>query len=1034
MLSSPVGEARHEFTLPFSKDELAALHAWRADAAWPLPHLSPQAAGSRLYQALFAGPVGEAFRRSQDAARRAAQPLRIRLRLDEAPELAILPWELLCDSAGKFLALSEHTPLVRYLSLPDPPFPLAVTPPLRMLVVTASPAEVPALDVEAEWATVNTALAPLIKRGQVQVERLPHASWEEIQQRLRGEDVHILHFVGHGASDGQGEAGLVLVGEEGQPHWIDAAQFGALISDHRALRLVLLNACQGATGTSGSVLAGVAQTLVRQGIPAVVAMQRPITDAQGVAFARQFYKAIAEGRPVDVAMAAGRMAIRKNDNVAWATPVLFMRAEDGHLFRQSNTPASDESRPDADAGEADDDLLQDVPTSQVVDEVAVHEAAVDVDPSHQNNAMYRRISLVIIAALSGLLSNAIASLITLNQTWTIVAVVIAVLLLLGLEIWLTVAEHKAIPLTLPGKWLETKILVRVGALLILAIAAVVLIPRFLPPPRVCAADQPCIVLAAFSPTSERAEAITTDLTNQLQRVIQSTGAQNVVVATTESVTTEAEAKALAERENALLIVWGVVRADEDRTVINFQMADLLGIAESTSIRPYRVEPMQYNPVDGRIECQQCMSLSGEGTRQANIVAYTAVGLTQYVGGQAAAAQQSFAAALSCAGDPLGDAHLSTAQSPCAPGERIKSSPALIYYYLGKSLAMQGSYARGIEVMQMAAQANPQDAAAWIGIGSAYRNWSQLPDAEEAVHALQQAQSVLESLPITTTTTETRYLPHFNTGFVYEVGGDYAAADAAYQRALDRAQAQAGVNVYNILIARGRAQRLAGDFEAAAQTLEQAADLEPDAPWAYLELAFVQWADQKNQSDAERWIDRAAARNPEQPYVYIVRGQLCTAWGDLSCAVAAYEQALSLRVGDGWIYNQLADLYRRKAGNDVNSEDWAQARRYAEFAVEARPDDPWAHGQLGYIYARTSEFDEDAKQYREKAIEQYEESVAHAYSPVSAASSYCSLGFAHQENQNPEQAIVNYRLCADHAQNEQDRIWAEERISNLSTAP
>ncbi|MBI1299671.1 tetratricopeptide repeat protein [bacterium] len=272
------------------------------------------------------------------------------------------------------------------------------------------------------------------------------------------------------------------------------------------------------------------------------------------------------------------------------------------------------------------------------------------------------------------------------------------------------------------------------------------------------------------------------------------------------------------------------------------------------------------------------------------------------------------------------------------------------------------------------------------------------------------------------------------------GGDisitptYAGAVTAYQRALDSAQAQAGVNVYNILIARGRAQRLAGNFEAAAQTLEQAADLEPDAPWAYLELATVQWAGQENQSEAERWIDRAAARNPEQPYVYIVRGQLCTAWGDLSCAVAAYEQALSLRVGDGWIYNQLADLYRRKAGDDVNSEDWAQARRYAEFAVEARPDDPWAHGQWGYIYARTSEFDEDAKQYREKAIEQYEESVAHAYSPVSAAGSYCSLGFAHQENQNPEQAIINYRLCADHSQNEQERIWAEERIANLSTEP
>lgn len=273
--------------------------------------------------------------------------------------------------------------------------------------------------------------------------------------------------------------------------------------------------------------------------------------------------------------------------------------------------------------------------------------------------------------------------------------------------------------------------------------------------------------------------------------------------------------------------------------------------------------------------------------------------------------------------------------------------------------------------------------------------------------------------------------HFNSGFVYEVAGDYAAAVAAYQRALDSAQAQASVNVYNILIALGRAQRLAGNLDAAAQTLDQAAALDPDAPWAYLELAIVH---RENQNESVRWIDRAASRNPEQPYVYIVRGQLCNTWGDLSCAVAAYEQALSLRIGDGWIYNQLADLYRRKAGNDVNSADWAQARRYAEFAVEARPDDPWAHGQLGYIYARTSEFDEDAEQLREKAIEQYEESVAHAYSPVSAAGNYCSLGLAYEESKNPALAITNYQRCADHSQNEQDRIWAEERIANLSTEP
>ena len=46
--------------------------------------------------------------------------LRIRLHLD-APELVGVAWEVLCDpSSLRFPALSEETPLVRYLDLADP--------------------------------------------------------------------------------------------------------------------------------------------------------------------------------------------------------------------------------------------------------------------------------------------------------------------------------------------------------------------------------------------------------------------------------------------------------------------------------------------------------------------------------------------------------------------------------------------------------------------------------------------------------------------------------------------------------------------------------------------------------------------------------------------------------------------------------------------------------------------------------------------------------------------------------------------------
>jgi tetratricopeptide (TPR) repeat protein len=794
VLSSPVGEARHEFTLPFSEDERSALSAWNADADWPLPQLSPQEVGVGLYQAIFGGAVGEALRRSQDAAAKDQQTLHIRLHLKDAPALAALPWQLLYDPVrGQPLAISVHKD------------------------ITESPHE------------------------------------EQIDQPS--------------SSSGQPKSGGQL--------------------DGKRLRILIIVAGQ------------------------------------------------------------------------------------------------------------------------------------------------------VLSALAALLGNNVANLLAPDHAWQNVAIVLGWAILSGLAIWAAVAPELNLSVPRPATWLPPRTFVVIGLVLAVVLTVtIIVIPRLIPPSPACPADQQCILLAEFSPAGEQAQAITADLTNELQRVVQAAGADNLIVVRTGAVTTQAEAQALAEREQALLIVWGVVRADENRTVINFQMADLLGIAESTSIRPYRVEPMQYDPVDGRIECQQCMSLSGEGTRQANVVAYMAVGLTQYAGGQAAAAQQSFAAALSCAGDALGKEFLLAAQSPCEAGEPLNFSPALIYYYLGKSLAMQGSYARGIEVMKLAAQANPKDAAAWIGIGSAYRNWSQLPDAEEAVNALQQAESVLEGvLEGETTTAQMRYLLHFHIGFVHELEGDYAAADKSeedyaaadksYALARELAEDLAGVNVYNILIALGRAQRLVDDFEAAAQTLEQAAKLEPDAPWAYLELATVHWAEQEDQNEALRWIDRATDRNPEQPYVYIVRGQLCNAWGDLSCAVAAYEQALSLRVGDGWLYGQLADLYRRQAEQSQDSADRQQARRYAELTVDARPHDPWAHNQLGFLYAAAEEYD--------GAIEHFEKAVDHAYSLVSAASSLCNLGLAYEKNQNPAEARVNYQRCIDHTESDELRRWAEDRLAALPPA-
>jgi hypothetical protein len=114
------------------------------------------------------------------------------------------------------------------------------------------------------------------------------------------------------------------------------------IADSLTLRLIVLNACESAASGDGfDPFAGVATSLVLGGLPAVVAMQSPISDQAAIAFSQAFYQRLAAGDPVDAAVAEGRQAVHSadRDNFEWATPVLFMRTPDGELYPEKDIVA-----------------------------------------------------------------------------------------------------------------------------------------------------------------------------------------------------------------------------------------------------------------------------------------------------------------------------------------------------------------------------------------------------------------------------------------------------------------------------------------------------------------------------------------------------------------------------------------------------------------------------------------------------------------------------------------------------------------------
>lgn len=344
VLDSPAGQDSVLCQLPFSLDTVGSVmvdlgqQIARGTATQSSDQPNPTAIGQALFQSIFSGPVSHLFFESMGRAHSQGQGLRIKIHVDpeKSPQLAALPWEFLYnDRRRSFLALNRLTPIVRYLDVQAPTDRPQLSLPLRVLVVIASPVGLPPLDLPGEQELIRQAWG---SRPEVSVQFLNPATPSALQAKLWDWQPHVLHFMGHGHFDTLTGAGaLLFVDHQNQPKPIVGAQLGVLLSNAPSVRLAFLNACQSAELSRSSNLdpfSGVAAALVIAGLPAVVAMQFPISDQAALAFANGFYPRLAAGEAIELAVSFGRETIRLelNDNQEWGTPVLFIRVSNGHLF------------------------------------------------------------------------------------------------------------------------------------------------------------------------------------------------------------------------------------------------------------------------------------------------------------------------------------------------------------------------------------------------------------------------------------------------------------------------------------------------------------------------------------------------------------------------------------------------------------------------------------------------------------------------------------------------------------------------------
>ncbi len=185
-----------------------------------------------------------------------------------------------------------------------------------ILYLTASPndpdLELPPLRTDLEMKKVKERLQLSKTRAQYRIEFCPASQWDDLSQALADNDPQVVHFSGHGDSDGN----LLLEDPVGGVALTTPEGLASLFGLHRAtITCVIVNACY-------------SERLARamsQHIDHVVGMRCQIGDEAAIEFSVGFYTGLFAGHPVPEAFKRGLAHIQRSEATRpeGRTPILL---------------------------------------------------------------------------------------------------------------------------------------------------------------------------------------------------------------------------------------------------------------------------------------------------------------------------------------------------------------------------------------------------------------------------------------------------------------------------------------------------------------------------------------------------------------------------------------------------------------------------------------------------------------------------------------------------------------------------------------
>lgn len=282
--------------------------------------------GAELFRLAFGGENRKIFDQCRHAARTKQSWLRLQLTFHEAPAAADWPWEALVDaSTGLFLANQQKIAFQRAIGLARSQVkPQAIADgSVHILLIGASPGDLTSLGVREEKAAIQAAFRKAHPKAKIHVATSQPTLDEAMAAR---QSYDIIHVISHGDFDGN-EGAIWLEGDRGEAARLSSRELPGFLR-HPA-SLVFLNCCH--SGRSArDPFAGLAESLLHAGTPAVVAMRRAISDTGAIKLAKDFYQYLAGGETVALALARWRQQSSRKD-ADWSVPGLYLCNEDFSL-------------------------------------------------------------------------------------------------------------------------------------------------------------------------------------------------------------------------------------------------------------------------------------------------------------------------------------------------------------------------------------------------------------------------------------------------------------------------------------------------------------------------------------------------------------------------------------------------------------------------------------------------------------------------------------------------------------------------------